>query len=331
MAVAPKPINVNFEWPAVEDVTRYDILKDGKKVSTRQDTNSTISVVAGTKVKIVPQTPIPPVYNMPTLNAFEVTLQPHNTDDINDPNNHYTACWAKFHSSVTPRKAPNGVDPNGRYQFKGDHTYNLKGHKWMTNIGIGRFDNNHPVAVPVINWEAEVSSVAFSRFTTKGHAGHLTEAELEYERVQDTQDDELHSGGMNVGFPAYIDELNIYHWLLTELLLGNNEDGILRVWDWVTGKILINLVNINTLKPGQNWIDPWEGGYDSDGVSSIAVARHTPGLYCNYSDGIEALLKDNPTNTKVWGTQADGAGAIASSIKLNVEKVQVPYSTLLAA
>lgn len=283
---------------------------------------------------------------LPTLDVHELVLQPNNTDPGGAKN--ASAMWMMFTSDETPRLAPNGEGPS-RFMFKGDHFLTLKMYEWLTDEGVGRADNWHAWAVPdrtlptpipdpanpaLGNWEEAVSSRTFDIYSlgSHGHSGANLEANFEHERTKDTQDDQPHSGGMSVGMPAYLSERNVPHWLLIECLLGNNEDGLFRCWDWVTGKIVCDVSGINTISPKQTGVMPYEGGYNSDGVKAVAKTRQTAALYAKWRGDlpstIAALLKDRPKFYKApFGTDAK-AGGVPSSAQLNVSKVQVPASSL---
>jgi hypothetical protein len=263
--------------------------------------------------------PIPPDVTLPTLEVFRAVLEPNNHETAND---HLSGAWAKFTSPFTPLKAPNG-DPPMRYNFLGDHFFVLKGTMYESGWPF-RDINFHSYAVPGTGWETGVSPIARDSLDFRAESGHQVQWSLEYERTQDLDVGSPHSGGAHFGMPDGYAVYNEWHWDLLEVKLGRNSDGIFKVWDWKTGQNYINLMNVNTLAPGQTGICLWEGCYNSQSQNLRATGRilHTPALY---GADPASCLRDTPT----FVSSSVTTGPQSSAIQRNVQKIQVPSSPFL--
>jgi hypothetical protein len=278
-----------------------------------------------------PSTPPTPPNTGVTVDAFECVMYPDQHEPVPGSGNKYAFTWTEWTSSVTPRPMPNG-EPPGRGVRKGERYWKLKGYCFLTDEGCGRLDNEHLWATSEAGgWEGEVSPMALDCYDAgyRSKSGASFEANFEYERAQDTHDTEPHSGGMSVGFPAYLAARGSWHWLLTDMLLGSSGDGIYRVWDWVTGQLLIDLQGINTLGPRMTGCQGWEGTYVNTGVGAEARCRQTPALYALHSDGPLAVLRDKPQLVKTWNSTATGRYP-DSSVQLGVERLTVPAGKVAA-
>lgn len=334
MAVAPKPINVDFEWPSVEGVTRYDIFKDGKKVSTRQGVESKVSVVAGTKVKIVPQvktTPVPAAND--ELATYNLGLTPNYVGAVDEEAKNYNSIWVYGHSPATPYLSQDSRKAVDRCMLVDPNTKDLLGNQgndewWVisdilfpldwdvaginrgswgrcVNLhnGAGGLDTGHDGGV---GWGFPPGNSAIAVDWLPGHPTPSVNIEPAI------------SGGLNVYAPRM--NLGKQFTTVVHFIAGRTDGSTVRPGEaqvWFQGYKVFDAKNINTIWRAQDpvdnqyytqkWMMAWDGWYTQNLQAKLNVKLALMRLGHTF----EEALADRPirvTDT-MGGQHYKGSGA----------------------